>query len=410
MNIGVAVISDLHIGSGAKAKDFSLPGAGGGIVDNYISEFRNFVESEGLRANYLIVPGDITNSACKPEFELASERISQIASFLTVPESNILFCPGNHDVDWETIKALSSLNHPESQVIKAKYFNFNSAGSVFSRNLSSATGSFDESPYLAVWDFDDALICALNTSVFDGPDKKPHCGEVRPDQLLKIDAYLSSIGRTKKLKLFMFHHHPVQYLDDTFNQPDFSVMSNAVGLLDLLSKHEFDFVVHGHKHIPRFNMEIRDIGHPLNILCAGSFSAYLDNKYFESVGNRFHLVEFHDRCPISTYARGAVKTWTHFVGRGWMPSLRRPGAEHHQNFGAFLPRAQLVIKITAEFEKIFISAQFIKWADFVSNNPEFRYFTSETLRASLKEVAGSMGLILHEIDAFGLDKLVILKG
>lgn len=410
MNISVAVISDLHIGSGAKAKDFSLAGTAVAVIDDYLDEFRRFVAGEGLRADYLVVPGDITNSACKPEFDLASERISQIAHCLSVPESKILFCPGNHDAHWATIKAMSDLEHPAHQIIKSKYFNFHSSDAIFNKNLAGAKGRFDESPYLVVWEFEDALICALNTAVFDSPEKKPHCGEVKPDQLAEIDGFLSRLGKTDKLKLFLFHHHPIQYLDVTFSEPDFSAMSNAAGLLDLLSKHEFDFVVHGHKHIPRFNMEIKDAGHPLNILCAGSFSASLDNKYFEAVGNNFHLVEFHERCPSSKYARGAVKTWTHFVGRGWTPSLKRAGVERQQNFGAFLPRAQLVSLLQAALENEFKKCQFVKWPDFIASYAEFKYFTNETLRASLRDVSKILGLTLHEMDVLSLDQLVILKG
>lgn len=408
MNVSVAVISDLHIGSGAKAKDFSLVGTDA-VIDDYLAEFRKFVAEEAINADYLLVPGDITNSACQPEFDLASERISDVASILRVPETKILFCPGNHDVDWAIIKAFEGLKHPESHLIKSKYLNFMEAG-IFRKNLAAAKGRFDEAPYLVVWEFDEVLVCALNTSVFDGPDKKPHCGEVRPDQLAEIDRKLGGIGRNEKLKIFIFHHHPIQYLDVTFNAPDFSIMSNAAGLLDVISKHQFDFVIHGHKHIPRFKMEIKDDGHPLNILCAGSFSASLDHKYFEAVGNNFHLVDFHDRCPDSKYVRGSVRSWTHFSGRGWTPSLRRAGVERKQNFGAFLPRPQLVNKLTRSFEAELSDTQFIQWPGFLEKYPEFRYFTNETLRASLKEVSESMGLILHEIDALSLDQLVILKG
>lgn len=187
-------------------------------------------------------------------------------------------------------------------------------------------------------------------------------------------------------------------------------MSNAAGLLDVISKYQFDFIVHGHKHIPRFKMEIKDDGHPLNILCAGSFSASLDHKYFEAVGNNFHLIDFHDRCPESKYVRGSVRTWTHFSGRGWTPSLRRAGVERQQNFGAFLPRPQLVSRLKITLEQEFNQAQFIMWPSFVDKHPEFRYFTSETVRASLKEVSETMNLVLHEIDALSLEQLVILKG
>ena len=123
MNISVAVISDLHVGSGSRATDFSLPGSSVSSIDNYLDRYKSFVSSNNIKANYLLVPGDITNRAGVLEFELASRRIVEIAECLGVPESKILFCPGNHDIDWETIKALSVLGHPEDQIIKSKYFN-----------------------------------------------------------------------------------------------------------------------------------------------------------------------------------------------------------------------------------------------------------------------------------------------
>lgn len=410
INIKMAVISDLHVGGGSKAKDFSLDGESSGGVDNYIEQFSKFVEREGVAADYLLVPGDITNAGCKAEFELASLRIKEIAQILGVPEEKILFCPGNHDVDWVTIKALKSIGHSDEDVIKPKYLNMHASSYIFNQNLSSANGRFDESPYLVTWEFTDAVVCALNTAAYDTPDKHPHCGEVKPGQLDEIDRLLAKISKTDKLKVFIFHHHPIQYLDVTFDQPDFSAMSNAAGLLDALAKHKFDFIVHGHKHIPRFNMEIKSSGHPLNILCAGSFSASLDNKYYEAVGNHFHIVEFHDRCNSSKYARGEVKTWTHYGGPGWMSSPGKSTVDRQHNFGAFLPQAEVVSKLCALFEIAFGSATHLKWKDFLLENPEFKYYTNEMLRSSLKDVSEALNVTLHEIDEFNLDQLIILKG
>ena len=90
--------------------------------------------------------------------------------------------------------------------------------------------------------------------------------------------------------------------------------------------------------------------------------------------------------------------------------MRRAGVERQQNFGAFLPRPQLVARLTMTLEQEFSQAQFILWPSFVEKHPEFKYFTNETLRASLKEVSEGMNLVLHEIDALSLEQLVILKG
>jgi len=74
-----------------------------------------------------------------------------------------------------------------------------------------------------------------------------------------------------------------------------------------------------------------------------------------------------------------------------------------------LPKSQLVKKLHDKFTTEFSSQQYLKWTDFTDRNPEFKYYTNSALRAALKEVADAMALLLHEIDAFGLDKLVILK-
>ncbi|AWM94141.1 serine/threonine protein phosphatase [Pseudomonas sp. 31-12] len=409
IKINVAIISDLHIGGGAKSKDFSVDNVSGAVIDNYLDQFKEFVVKENIKADYLVVPGDISNSADKEEFVLASSLIKQIAVSLGVEEKKILFCPGNHDVDWKTITALRALHHSESDVIRSKYLNFHSGGLVFSDNLTSADGRFDESPYLVSWEFEDVLVCSLNTAVFDESDKKPHHGEVKPAQLMQIDKILSDKSATKKLKIFIFHHHPKQYLDSTFPLADFSAMTNAEGLLDILSKYGFDFVVHGHKHIPRFTMQIQTVGHPLWILCAGSFSASLDNRYFEAVGNNFHLIEFHDRCSKTQYARGVVKSWTHYSGPGWMQSQAKGSVDSQHYFGAFLPLPQLQAELQLRLGSILEEKKFVEWKSFVSVNPELKYYTNESLRASLKAIQGELNATLHEIDNINLDQLVILK-
>jgi len=58
-----------------------------------------------------------------------------------------------------------------------------------------------------------------------------------------------------QLRLFVVHHHPIQYSEPYPDIPafvDFSILSNAGNLHALLRKHNFDILIHGHRHVPKF--------------------------------------------------------------------------------------------------------------------------------------------------------------
>lgn len=215
-SVKVAVISDLHVGDMAKGKDFSPNKTENASVDNYLQEFLDFVSREDLSADYLLVSGDISNRAKEQEFSLASDLIEKIAISLGVDREKVLFCPGNHDVNWPAIEAHKNISADFDSIVKAKYFNFLKGGLVFSDNHSSGVGRFDSPPYLVVWSFDDVNIFSLNSSVYDGPDEEPHRGEIKSEQLEIIDGVLSSHVSRSKINIFILHHHPKQYEDKTF--------------------------------------------------------------------------------------------------------------------------------------------------------------------------------------------------
>ena len=108
--MNLAVMSDLHVGLAARAKDLCPePPAtpkkhrdryNRKIDDAYKQKFVQFVKRERITADYLALPGDLTNSAQPKEVQLASEFILEAAHALGVPHDKIVFAPGNHDVDW----------------------------------------------------------------------------------------------------------------------------------------------------------------------------------------------------------------------------------------------------------------------------------------------------------------------
>ncbi|MCG7642123.1 metallophosphoesterase [Alteromonas sp. MmMcT2-2] len=97
----LAVISDLHVGDYARAKDFNPSEGEHSVIDCFMDSFKSKFGKCDYKCDYLFVAGDITNRANKTEFDLATVRILEIAETLTVPESNIFIVPGNHDSNSE---------------------------------------------------------------------------------------------------------------------------------------------------------------------------------------------------------------------------------------------------------------------------------------------------------------------
>lgn len=104
----IAILSDLHIGIEAKSQDLCPIG----LVKkcdkarfrvkstNYIPEFIKFLKSNKISADYLLVPGDVTDAGHPVAVELASAVLEKVRLALGVKSAKMIFVPGNHDVDW----------------------------------------------------------------------------------------------------------------------------------------------------------------------------------------------------------------------------------------------------------------------------------------------------------------------
>src|SRR5205085_9431237 len=69
----------------------------------YIETFLEFLHKQSLKANYLVLPGDVSELADPSEFKLASEFISEVVRTLHLRRDRLIFVPGNHDVDWTVL-------------------------------------------------------------------------------------------------------------------------------------------------------------------------------------------------------------------------------------------------------------------------------------------------------------------
>lgn len=174
--------------------------------------------------------------------------------------------------------------------------------------------------------------------------------------------------------MFLVHHHPIQYSDPIADEPDFSAMTNAGNLLSVLRRHNFDLLIHGHKHSPNFTTLSISSGFPIAILGAGSFSARLDTRWNGLVNNQFHLVKVEGRDDINNCIFGLVESWTYLCGSGWMQSDINNGIVHKSLFGTYIQPNELEKTLSVIIGSAFKSKDTLVWLEFISNNSEYPHF------------------------------------
>lgn len=401
--LNIAVLSDLHIGNGARAKDLCPYENNKAVDDDYLSTFIDFIKDNDIHANYLIISGDISDKAQPEEFDKASTLITKITKALKVPKRNIFFVPGNHDVDWTV------LNNSDKTGLRAtqKYDPIKFKKWVFSKIIGRGRSSLFESPHFTIWDSTDILVVGYNSSWHDDPKLSVHHGLLSNDSLVQLDQHLKMINDLEsKLKIFLVHHHPIQYSDPLPDTPDFSAMTNSEYLLDILKSYSFDMLIHGHKHSPRFKTMNIDSGFPLIILCSGSFSCRLDTRWSGHVNNQFHMIEIHGRDEKELCTYGTVNSWTYLSGHGWRPSEVHNGIRHKNYFGKYTNPNKLKNFLAPIIKKELKKKDYVLWSAISTKQPELKYLQLDLLISVLKEISNDLEFDLHDEKS---ENLIILK-
>jgi 3',5'-cyclic AMP phosphodiesterase CpdA len=372
-----AVISDLHTGDKAIAEEFNTDkNSSHAVKKNYLADLKSITQKNNINADYLFVTGDITDQANFEQVELAAKRIQECADIFNVSKDNIYFVPGNHDANWPQESLSRKNGEPEKNIISSKY-KYIKENDFFSTILNkSIFGCLYNEPYFTFWSDEKLNIVGINSSVFDSSESDVHHGSIRNTDLNTLDKFLSdNISQEKdKLNILLIHHHAFQHSDLPFNDVDLSILENAGQLIDVITKHSFDFLIHGHKHIPKLDKLVNGFEYPLNILCAGSFSATLDVRYFQGTPNTFHLVEIEEQCPKHLIPKGKVYTFSHLTGFGWENEQNLPyGALYKDVFGSRISRFNLETLLEQLITQLFTFKDHIRFTDLLEINMELGY-------------------------------------
>jgi hypothetical protein len=193
------------------------------------------------------------------------------------------------------------------------------------------------------------------------------------------------------VKVFLIHHHSVPLPNPCPGEPEFSSLQNSGDFLRLLDKKKFDLLIHGHRHAPSFQTNSIDSGHPLGILCAGSFSLKLPEEWAHHVSNQFHIIDVNAR-DSKHLISGQVLSWSYISGRGWIQSKQGHGIRHVSPFGAYYLPLVLKEELKPHISEEIARRGHVLWRDILSSKPECKHVPAERVIQVLTEISSELGL------------------
>jgi len=246
-------------------------------------------------------------------------------------------------------------------------------------------------PHFITWSFDDLLVVGYNSASHDSPNPEDvaHHGLADPKHLDEIRARLNRIGRSDdRLRLFLVHHHPVDFPDPLPGTTDFSLMTNADSLLSLLHECGFDILIHGHKHQPNFVTHTTNTYPQLPILCSGSFSVEIDTQWAGTIDNQFHLVTIDGRAGVENRIAGKVTSWTNNHARGWIPSEKSTSGIHHIiPFGSYVMPRELDSRLEPFISQWLTEHDHILWRQVTAEFQDLEYLPLDSAIAAFRRIA-----------------------
>jgi len=253
-------------------------------------EKNNYLESE-----ILLCLGDLGDKADEQGIMSAWTFTQEIGQHI---KANLCIgIPGNHDINSRRKNSKDAFSY-----IK----NFHEA---FPTNSAENNQKFWEYGY-CFESYNSCLLLIIN-SVHDHEDEE-HAKHttLRIGLIERLRSELDQIDNTKfPIKICILHHHPVKH-SNINNAKDSDSCENGDDLLNELVKHNFNLVIHGHKHQPRI---IEYMGLP--VLAAGSFSSNA-NLLGTGFNTMFHVIDLDEHSK-----QGTIDSWEYDKRNGWTQKL-----------------------------------------------------------------------------------------
>ena len=350
-SIRIAIISDLHCfpstDENSNRTRLHSDGFRHPPYKHPIQSLLNLIETERISCDYLLCPGDITNRMNRQGLVSGYSYLTEVAESITAQ----LFCtPGNHDVD--SRQTCNSI-YPHD-ILKKFHPNYPINDNILKNKF------WTDGFYLFEDEFIELLV--FNSTHNHINSEMAAASEVSDNILEKIKSELIRVKDSGKIKIAMCHHHAIRMKNEDENLEDNDLLKDADCFLNTLKNNNFFFLIHGHKHIPRYTLYDN-----INVLSAGSFSS-LENILETNIRNAFHIVNLE--YPNGNL-KGQIETY-YFTKEGWNFSKNlEEDFPSHTGFGA----TQSISEMAQNINNFVIatSSQRMSYEDIVTKNPDIKY-------------------------------------
>jgi predicted MPP superfamily phosphohydrolase len=373
----IAVLSDLHATGASNTRASWLCGdtprhpVGGHPIMSLVE----LITKEQLTADFVLVPGDITDKCDVQGFQIAWEGVRRVAEGLRTKK--IFAATGNHDVD-------SRKQHGQHPFKPLK----NQLGSEY---------PFPDPYQSAYWSKNYAIIpdpqmtlLVLNSVADHTNEADAKHGAVSLRTLEQMEEDLKTMQNDESsVRIAMCHHHPHQHSGVGLEDKD--LMHFGDEFLKLLSKYGFGLLVHGHKHHPSLEFASGGSDAPA-VFAAGSFSATISSDLATKTRNLFHLIDVADVALQNGRACGEIYSWQFNLMGGWKPS--HESAADFPSRAGFGYRGNLIDLSTAIEALIRTNANSTVWSELTKQFPFVRFLIPSDFRA-LEEKLRAKGIRIY---------------
>lgn len=366
--MNILILSDLHIGTKARAADLCPYPEGNNkdknLVSTFIQKAKEYQHLNG-QFDFVVIPGDITNQSNIIEYIWGDKFVSKILKELSIEDNKVIFVPGNHDVDWSVVEG-KTIYEVEKQFRRA--LKYNTLKDERHRFSKYSNPELIIAPYIKVWEHENIDFVGFNSSWHDDSIEDKHYGLIDTDHINGLEEEIKKL-KPNKIKIFVVHHHLHQFLNPHPMWRDISIMQNAQPLLELLTTHNFNFILHGHRHVPNFLSTSINGSKPIHILCAGSYCCEVPTEIAGHIGNMFHVLRIED----IKNNKGRIFTWAYDTRVGWIESREHNGMEYENPFGIEIEFEILLQKCIDELTPKLNGLSFFSYSQLVTIIPDLNY-------------------------------------
>jgi predicted phosphodiesterase len=341
-----------------------------------VEALKELIDGHRLRADLLLVPGDIANKASREGLDAGWRCSREVAQALHC--GTVIPVLGNHDVD-------SRGKHKEEATKLARTIERKFPYTSPEKNCEFFGNGCCLLPIGR-----DMEIAIVNSVIDHFDAQAAERGTFDESRIASLRILLQR--RTARFRIAMLHHH---LLPNAPYTADKDVLPTGHLVLRTLREGNCGFVVHGHKHFPHLYTTDTNSG-PIVVFGAGSFSANL-LELGSVTRNLFHIVELEPMAASSMLVRGEITTWEWGHGEGWVEAtIRSAHFPFRTGFGNVESTADVAHSLNALASSssstyVFESSQIAAVA------PQLRYMMPSEFN-SLNVLLNERDLVLRSID------------